>query len=356
MTGSEDVIALLNDDMKDEHGALILYLQHAYFLGEGEEACEIEQTARDEMRHFKWLAQAIVQLGGVPTLDRSEMELGGDLPMHWMARDVVAEDDAIAKYERHREAIADPKIVAMIDRILTDERAHRGVFSGLQAKFAATGRVGLLSPLSGTGGEPAPAADPGRPGAVIDYATRHEYTVALQYLFHSFMTPSHEASREWETIAVNEMQHLGWFAEYAGDLGIAPLLAHDPVEKGHLTTDMLQADITAEQSVSRHYSDAIGEFGGDESLAKLVGILERARDNEDWHVHMFELMLGHADVGEDPLQRPGIGPTQPTEPRETMFGEGEGAPGPAVGAKPASTKGTASERGKGQLTVGSLLE
>lgn len=354
MATVEETVAMLNADMRDEHGALILYLQHAYFLGEGEEACEIEQTARDEMRHFRWLAQTIVQLGGVPTLDRTEMELGGDLPANWMARDVVAETDAINQYLRHRAAIDDPKIQALIDRIVTDERAHRGVFTGFQAKFAAAGRVGILAPGAGS---PASGGDPGRAGAVVDYATRHEYTVLLQYLFHSFMTTSGEASREWETIAINEMQHLGWFSEYAPDLGIQPLLAHDPVEKGHLTTDMLEADIAAEQAVSRRYTDAIAEFGGDEAHAKLVGILQRARDNEDWHAHMFGLMLGRAGAGEDPFQRPGIAPTQPTEPRETMFGGSDVAPASeAAPAAAAPGDAPAADGGGDGLTVGSLIK
>jgi bacterioferritin len=352
----DETVAMLNADMRDEHGALILYLQHAYFLGEGEEACEIEQTARDEMRHFRWLAQAIVQLGGVPPLDRTQMELGGDLPMHWMARDVAAEDGAIDQYVRHRDAIDDPKIKALIGRILTDERAHRGAFSGLQAKFAATDRVGKLAP--GRGGAAAAATpEPGPSAAVVGYATRHEYTVVLQYLFHSFMTTGNEASREFETIAINEMQHMGWFAEYAPDLGLQPLLAHDPVEKGHLTTDMLEADIAAERAVSRHYSEAIAEFSGDESHAKLVEILERARDNEDWHAEMFGLMLGRVGAGQDAYQRPGIAPTQPAEPRETMFGGGGAAPGAAPGpSDSAGGQDPAPDAGGGRLTVGSLIK
>ena len=360
MAGNEDIIAMLNADMRDEHGALILYLQHAYFLGEGEEAATIEGNARDEMRHFKWLAQAIVQLGGVPTLDRTNMELGGDLPKHWMARDVVAEKDAIAQYERHRDAIDDPKVKAMIDRILTDERAHLGIFTGLQAEFAETGRVGLLSPGKAPAGSATPDGGLGGDGAVVDYATRHEYTVLLQYLFHSFMTTSHEASREWETIAVNEMQHLGWFSEYAADSGMQPLLTHDPVEKGHVTPDMLGADIAAERDVSRRYTDAIAEFEADESKAKFVRVLARARDNEDWHAHMFRLMLDRSAAGDEPVQRPGIGPTQPSEPRETMSGEARSAPEGSSGAAVAAADGADADPGAQdcdkRFTVGSLIE
>ena len=51
-----DIIELLTKDLQDEHAAIIQYLTHAYAMGEGELACEIEAIAREEMRHFDWLA------------------------------------------------------------------------------------------------------------------------------------------------------------------------------------------------------------------------------------------------------------------------------------------------------------
>ena len=65
---SDKIIQLLNKDLEYEHGAIIQYLNHAYGMGEGEIACEIEATARDEMRHLDWLAETIVSLGGTLSL------------------------------------------------------------------------------------------------------------------------------------------------------------------------------------------------------------------------------------------------------------------------------------------------
>ncbi len=53
----KEIIRLLNYDLENEHGAIIQYLTHAYAMGEGELACEIEAIAREEMRHFDWLAE-----------------------------------------------------------------------------------------------------------------------------------------------------------------------------------------------------------------------------------------------------------------------------------------------------------
>ena len=70
-------IALLNHDLEAEHGAIIQYLTHAYAMGEGEMACEIEAIAREEMRHLDWLTETIVKLGGIPSLERRGMRMGG---------------------------------------------------------------------------------------------------------------------------------------------------------------------------------------------------------------------------------------------------------------------------------------
>jgi bacterioferritin len=343
MATTEEAIAMLQQDMRDEHGAVILYLLHAYFMGEGEEAAEIEQVARDEMRHFKWLAQAITQLGGVPTLDRTAMEVGGEVAAQWMRRDVQAEQDAIAQYERHRDAIADPRVKALLERILTDERAHLGTFQSLQAKFSSQG---------GGPGLPAPVDESAHAKAapILDYGTTHEYTVILQYLFHSFLTPDAEVSRELETVAINEMQHLGWLAEFAASIGHKPLMAHDPVERKARTSQMLQADLEAERAVTRRYNDYLAQLAQEPNLAGLVEVIERARDNELFHSHIFGLMLSRLAEGERPHQRPGVGPTQPLSEEDTaarLDGQGAGAAN-----QTASPKQTSSPRPS--FTVGGL--
>lgn len=318
MASKDEVIRLLQADMRDEHGALILYLQHAYMMGEGEEAAEIEGAARDEMRHFRWLAQAITQLGGEPTLDRTEMELGGTKHAQWMLRDVRAEEDAIAAYEQHRDAIDDPKIKALIERILTDERAHLELFHSLNEKATAETETAAM--------EAAPEALDAEAASVLDYATRHEYTVVLQYLFHSFMTPDDEASREWETVAVNEMQHLGWFGEMAAESGMFPLFSREMIHKGEGTGDMLGADLAAEKAVAAAYARHADRFRADPAKAELVEILERAGENERFHIHMFGLMAERAASEQAPYQRPGVGPTQP-QPEEC--GEADQSEAPA---------------------------
>lgn len=94
----EEVLRLLNKDLEDEHGAIIQYLNHAYAIGEGEIACEIEAISRDEMRHLDWLAELIVEMGGVPSVDRGKMLTGAANVPDWMKNNVRLEDGAISQY------------------------------------------------------------------------------------------------------------------------------------------------------------------------------------------------------------------------------------------------------------------
>src|SRR4030043_393284 len=79
-----DVIGLLNKDLEGEHGAIIQYLNHAYAMGEGEVACEIEAIAREEMRHLDWLAETIGELGGTPRFRRGKMRQPGTPIPGWV--------------------------------------------------------------------------------------------------------------------------------------------------------------------------------------------------------------------------------------------------------------------------------
>ena len=204
-----DVIAMLKADMRDEHAAIIQYLQHAYAIGEGEEACEIEAIARDEMRHFRWLAEMIVELGGDPTMERGEVDTGGAGPVEWMARDILAEERAIAQYKEHIAAIDEPRVVRLLERILSDEEAHRKQFADLADELAEETATKAEEPAS-----EAEVAPP-RLLEILNQGVQHEYTVILQYLYHSFVTPHCEVGRELDMQAINEMQHMGWLAEEA---------------------------------------------------------------------------------------------------------------------------------------------
>ena len=271
----ETIIGLLNKDLEDEHGAIIQYLTHAYAIGEGEMACEIEALAREEMRHLDWLAETIVELGGVPSLKRGTMNMGGTSVSAWMGNDVGLEEGAMAQYAEHIEAIDDPKIKRLLQRILSDERSHRGDFEHFVEKARKEGMADIRG------------AQSDETARTLNWGIEHEYTVILQYLLQSYLTPNEEAKEQLQDQAINEMQHMGWLAEKLVGASGSPVMEHTEVDRSSSTADMLRADINIEREVAETYDRAAGET----TDADIKKLFLRLRDHERYHVDVFSDLL-----------------------------------------------------------------
>ena len=275
-------IALLNQDLEGEQAAIIQYLVHAYSMGEGELACEIEAIAREEMRHFDWLAETIVSLGGIPSIKRGDMRTGGKSVSAWMKNDVLQEEDAIVMYEAHIKAVANPKIKRLLKRILSDEKSHHSDFDHFVTKARREG----LKDLRGSQRDTVTR--------VLDWGIEHEYTVVLQYLIHSYMTPNEDVKEEMQDQAINEMQHLGWLAEELVGKEGTPRVEHTKVDESKKTADMLRADIKIEKKVAAEY-DRAAKVIREPGLKKL---LTRIRDHELYHADLLtDLLKGEAGRG-----------------------------------------------------------
>ena len=279
--GKDKIVTLLNQDLEGEHGAIIQYLSHAYAMGEGEMACEIEAIAREEMRHLDWLAETIVELGGTPSLKRGEMRMGGQLVADWMRNDVLLEEDGIALYKEHIKAIDDPKIKRLLQRILSDEESHHGDFEHFAEKAQREGTKDVRGSRSD------------RVVQTLNWGIGHEYTVILQYMFQSYMTTNPEVKKQLEDQAINEMQHLGWLAEKIVDISGNPRIEHTEVDQTTRTADMLQADINIEREVAAEYDRAAKETED----PKLKELLLRMRDHEIYHTEVFSDLLRGEEPG-----------------------------------------------------------
>jgi bacterioferritin len=271
----DKIIALLNQDLEGEHAAVIQYLVHAYAMGEGEMACEIEAIAREEMRHFDWLAETIVGLGGTPSIERGDMRTGGESVPDWMKNDVLQEKDGITLYEEHIKAIGDHKIKRLLQRILSDEKSHQGDFEHFVNKAQKEGAKDLRGSRQD------------KIAQVLNWGIEHEYTVILQYLLHSYITSNKDVKKEMEDQAINEMQHLGWLSEEMVDKKGSPKIEHTEVDKSTKTADMLRADIKIEKKVAAEYDRAAKEI----EEPNLKELLTRIRDHEIYHSDIFNDLL-----------------------------------------------------------------
>jgi bacterioferritin len=274
----KEIIRMLNADIEGEHGAIIQYLNHAYAIGEGDLACEIEAIAREEMRHLDWLAEEITRLGGELSLKRGKTNLAGKTPPVWMKNDVTAEEEAIALYKEHIKAINDPQIRRLLQRILSDEESHRGDF----AHFVDKVKKEKLKDVRGT--------TVSKTTETLNWGIGHEYTVVLQYMFQSYYMKNKESQKELQDQAINEMQHIGWLAEKLIDTASSPHLEHTEVEatgKKVKMADMLRADIKIEDIVAKRYAQTAEET----KEPKVKKLMERLRDHEVYHSKIFKELL-----------------------------------------------------------------
>jgi bacterioferritin len=270
-----EIVVLLNNDLEGEHGAIIQYLTHAYAMGEGEMACEIEAIAREEMRHLDLLAEAIVELGGSPSLKRGKMIMSGKAVPAWMKNNVLLEEDAITKYKEHIKLIADSRIKRTLQRILSDEQSHHGDFAHFVDKSKREGAKDLRGTKQNS------------VTRILSWGIEHEYTVILQYLLHSYMAKDEEVKEEMQDQAINEMQHMGWLSEEMVGGGGRPKMEHTEIDSPAKVADMLKADIKIEKKVAAEYDRAAREVK-DAGLKKL---LTRIRDHERYHVEVFNDLL-----------------------------------------------------------------
>jgi len=203
------------------------------------------------------------------------MLMGGRSVADWMGNNVKLEEGAITQYQEHIKLIDDPKIKRLLQRILSDEEAHRGKFEHFVEKAQKKGAKDVRGSRQD------------KTAQTLNWGIEHEYTVILQYLLHSYMSPNEEAKEQLADQAINEMQHLGWLAEELVDGGGNPKIEHTKVDQSTKTADMLRADIKIEKEVTEVYEQAAKETE-DPDLKKL---LRRIRDNEIYHTEVFNDLL-----------------------------------------------------------------
>lgn len=282
---NQQIIALLRKDMEGEHQAIVQYLNHAYTMGREDLAPEIEAIAREEMRHFDWLADLVGELGGNPSMEREPVDFSRAPAPEQMRKNVGLEITAIEQYRAHIEAIPNHHVRQVLSRILHDEQAHQGIFEGL-VEMASQDPCESQAPTEEETSI-ASVKPPTRLFEILNEGVRHEYTVILQYLYHSFMAEDKELMEGLQNVAINEMQHMGWLSEEVAEKGGQPDMHHTALFLSGDAVKNLQADIAAEREVTQAYNAQLPEIEDSD----VVELIERIRDHEIFHDQEFGYLL-----------------------------------------------------------------
>lgn len=287
---SEVIIRLLNENIQSEHAAIVQYQYHAFLSGEGGIKPEVEEIAREEMRHLLWFAEAVVRLGGEPTLERSTIFLGTNT-IDRLRKNIDDERMAIEEYGRQREMINEPRIKSLLSRVISDEQAHTEKFEKLIVK--AVDQIPMVQESSEENNPAPPTSD-----NVVDLLNqdiRREYTAILQYLHQYFTIPVCEIGKEMLMISQEEMKHLAWLAEEVADRGGLPDLERGPLHLGPSTQEMLQEDIRREKDAESQYRSQMEAIPDPE----IRRVLARIEGEEAYQRERLESLLTETDGGEE---------------------------------------------------------
>lgn len=344
----EQIVALFNHNVSLEHGAIFQYLTHAYAIGEAGVGAEILNIARTEMRHMKYFAGLIAELGGTVTLERPNVLVRAGSLEEMMRLGVEAEGDAIRDYSSQLERIDHPGAQRILERVILDEQFHQTQFADFEAEVRELAQQATY-PKGGAPADPALVA-------LLQEAFQDEYNHLLIYLRHYFQTQDWEAKDFLFENAYWRMKHMSLLADRLNEENADPgfLWGPRPVE-GSLAERVAQA-LEIEQEDKASYERRSGCPIPPEVRELFQNFTGHARYQEGQMKLLRDLMAtpGHAAPGYAPLGGPpSVGHQMPVAGRPP---EELGPPEPhGEGSEVTSPVPPSAHQTPASFTVGSLI-
>ncbi|RMH06437.1 MAG: ferritin-like domain-containing protein [Aquificota bacterium] len=286
----KETINLLLYDVALEHSAIIQYLYHIFLISDGNITSEIEEIARQEMRHLKWFAQKVVQLGGQVVLDRLEemIVVGGPDWADMLSKDVWAEEKAIEIYTKQLEMVKDDGVKRLLERVIKDEQDHRIEFSELVQKVQ---KGEVCMPEEGR------KADQ----KVVEFLNKflkEEYQTIINYLYQFFHAKNCEYKDIMLDLAIESMVHMGKLGEKVGELGAMPDLSrvdYSPKPAQSLQ-EQVRDEILYEQETGKDYEKLAGSVE-DPEVKRLLGFIQHQEEYHKQKLLEFFKLMNRLTVG-----------------------------------------------------------
>ena len=280
-TEIKKTIDYLNYNISLEHSAIIQYLFHAYTIGEESIENELEEIAREEMKHLRMFAHAVVDLGGIPAIDkRASVFLEAPNAVELLQFDIDAEKMAIDEYSRQLKDIPDKKVQRILERIINDESSHLHIFKGLQEKV----KEKILKKGKDT------VVDENKLKIVklLNIYLQKQYEKILESLYQSFITKhkNPHLSDELEQRAIDKMKHFGWVAEEVAEAGAKPDMSLPSVKKIEDEKEIINYQIKDQQE----FPEEIQQMANETEDKDLKWILERIAKREIHYTDLEEFL------------------------------------------------------------------
>lgn len=301
----QQIIALFNHNVALEHGAIYQYLQHAYAIGDVGVGAEIINIARSEMRHMKYFAGIITELGGTVTLTRPDVQVRAATIHEMMLLGSAAEDEAIRDYTAQLDQIDHPGALRVLERVILDEELHKVQWGAFDAEVAELAYEASY-PSQG------PVTDPTLV-AVLNEAFEEAYNEVLIYLRHYFQTSDWEAKDFLFENSVWKMKQMGLVADEIHEHGADPGFPWRPTPIEGALADRIAQAIDVEKASIKRYE----RLSGCPVPHEVRSILKNALGQSIYQQKQMELLRdmnaqeAFAEPGYAPLQEEERAPEAP---------------------------------------------
>jgi bacterioferritin len=256
------LIDLLNNDLDDEHAAILRYVIHGYLEGEDTPmGASLLSRAREEMWHMHWLGMAVGQLGGEPNLVPAPYPFDPTNRATIFKSYAQYEEKLIPHYNGEADQVDDPHIKRVLQREASESAIHARKFQRLLGK--------LTSEEAAT----PPGCKPSLSKTFVDKLQDEiadKYREMLQHIRYSWVFQQ-DGIMGWQLMdqAMEKMKHIAHFAEDVAGDGADPRFKADQVDMSTAIGQALQRALEdVEGAFKRHQN-----FQKDGELQKHGGLV-----------------------------------------------------------------------------------
>jgi bacterioferritin len=242
----KELIDLLNNDLDDEHAAIVRYLVQAYQEGEDTPiGVNLLSRCREEMWHMHWLGMAVCQLGGEPVLTPAPYPYDPTSRATIFKSYIEYEKKLVPHYNGEADRVDDPHIKRVLQREAWESAMHARKFQRLLDKLTPEQAAGLAA---------GKAELPKEFLETLQKEIAAKFTEMLQHIRYSWLFQK-DGILGWQLMdqAMEKMKQLAHFAEDVAGNGLDPRFKAGQINMSKTTGQALnQALADVQAGLARH--------------------------------------------------------------------------------------------------------
>jgi bacterioferritin len=258
----EELIAMLNKDMAEEHAAILRYLVHSYLEGEDTPlGAGLLSRAREEMWHMHWLGMVVGNLGGEPNMTPAPYPFDPTNRATIFKSYVDYELKLVPHYMGEAGSVDDPHIKRVLQREAWESEYHAKKFQRILDKLTPELAEGL------------PGEENELPEGFVERVqglVASKYTEMLQHIRSSWVFQK-EGMLGWQMMdfAMTKMKQLAHLAEEVAENGITPRFEASKLEKNDSVGAALKKGLEDVRAAREEHL----KFQGESETRKHAGLL-----------------------------------------------------------------------------------